>query len=404
MVALSTTACWPTAPVDVVAVSGETLTIAPIPPARWDAGTPLAQVCNIAPGVGVPVPHALVRGSLVLRCDGRVLVAGVDYLVDETWATVGVGDASWPLSDARVVASYEVALTRLDALVSDGRGGTEVLIGTPRLTCPQPPPLRAGYRLVATLLTSQLAAGRAFPVGGQAPSTPAATTVDAVPHLRRRLERGEALRIVCWGDSVTEGAEASDPSRAYPRLLQSELEQRHPGATVEVEPVAVGGSISAQWLEPERWPLHSRAAECDVRRVLALRPDLVTIEFVNDCILDAEAFDRVYGGVADVLTGAGVAVIAITPHRTCFGVDTVEDLFQPDPRPYVAMLRAWADRHGFGIADASARWDQLAGVGLPFTTLLANGINHPDDRGHQIFVEELLQCLGEMFVASSRNR
>jgi hypothetical protein len=394
MVALSVGSdCIPTAPLDVVAVSGETVTIAPVPPARWDAGTPLAQVCNIAPGVGVPVPHALVRGSLVLRCDGRVLVAGVDYLVDETWATVGVGDASWPLAGVAVDASYEVALTRLDAVVMDGGGGTEVLIGTPRLTCPQPPPLRSGDRQVATLLTSQLAVGRAFPVDGRAPSTPLATTVDAFPDLRRRLACGEALRIVCWGDSVTEGAEASDPSRSYTALLQAGLQQRHPDAAVSVEPVAVGGSISAQWLEPERWPVHPRAAECDFRRVIDSGVDLVTIEFVNDCQLDAETFDRVYGRIAELLTGAGVAVIAITPHRTCFEVNSVEDLLVPDARPYVGMLRRWALQHGFGIADASARWDALAGEGLPFTTLLKNGINHPDDRGHRIFAEELLRCL-----------
>jgi hypothetical protein len=128
--------------------------------------------------------------------------------------------------------------------------------------------------------------------------------------------------------------------------------------------------------------------------VLESGADLVTIEFVNDCLFDGPAFERVYARIAELLTAAGVDVIAITPHRTCFGVDTVEDLLRPDPRPYVAMLRDWAHQHGFGIADASGRWDQLAAAGLPFTTLLANGINHPDDRGHRIFVDELLRSLG----------
>ena len=44
------------------------------------------------------------------------------------------------------------------------------------------------------------------------------------------------------------------------------------------------------------------------------------------------------------------------------------------------------------LADASARWEHLWQEGLPYVTLLRNGINHPDDRGHSLFSEELIKC------------
>jgi hypothetical protein len=65
---------------------------------------------------------------------------------------------------------------------------------------------------------------------------------------------------------------------------------------------------------------------------------------------------------------------------------------EPERRPYVLALRDFADKHHIALADASARWQHLAQEGLPYLTLLDNTINHPDDRGHRLFAEELWKC------------
>jgi hypothetical protein len=65
---------------------------------------------------------------------------------------------------------------------------------------------------------------------------------------------------------------------------------------------------------------------------------------------------------------------------------------EAEKRPYVLGLREFADKRQIGLADASARWEHLWKEGLPYLTLLDNTINHPDDRGHRIFAEELLKC------------
>ena len=50
------------------------------------------------------------------------------------------------------------------------------------------------------------------------------------------------------------------------------------------------------------------------------------------------------------------------------------------------------ERYDYALADATARWEHLWKEGIPYVTLLRNGINHPDDRGHALFADELMGC------------
>ena len=79
-------------------------------------------------------------------------------------------------------------------------------------------------------------------------------------------------------------------------------------------------------------------------------------------------------------------VIFITPHFTR-GMPS-----DKDNREYVSLLKTFAHKHNIALADASARWEHLYKEGLPYITLLRNAFNHPDDRGHMIFAEELIKC------------
>ena len=63
---------------------------------------------------------------------------------------------------------------------------------------------------------------------------------------------------------------------------------------------------------------------------------------------------------------------------------------EEDPRPYVHGLRQFAAKHNVAIADASLRWGHLVKEGIPYVTLLSNSINHPDDRGHEMFAQSLM--------------
>ena len=61
-------------------------------------------------------------------------------------------------------------------------------------------------------------------------------------------------------------------------------------------------------------------------------------------------------------------------------------------QPGATFILEFANKHNIALADAAARWEHLCKEGLPYLTLLHNTINHPDDRGHRLFAEELWKC------------
>jgi hypothetical protein len=63
----------------------------------------------------------------------------------------------------------------------------------------------------------------------------------------------------------------------------------------------------------------------------------------------------------------------------------------PENRPNCLALRKLAAEQKVGLADAAKRWELLEYEGIPYETLLLNGINHPDARGHALFAEELMR-------------
>ena len=119
-----------------------------------------------------------------------------------------------------------------------------------------------------------------------------------------------AKRIVCFGDSVTQGVPHVAPADTFVALLERRLGARY-GAEMDVCAInaGVGGENSAEGLT---------RLEADV---LSLRPDLVTVEFgLNDIRYEPEkriaeeAFAANLREIHRRLSGAGAAVIFMTPN------------------------------------------------------------------------------------------
>ena len=162
---------------------------------------------------------------------------------------------------------------------------------------------------------------------------------------------------------------------------------------------------------PEKYP---GRAGCDWQRIIEAKPDLVTLEFVNDAGLSGATFEQVYDEILgrvraigasarhpelanqdemlERIQAMGAELILITPHFTKPEMMGFKTLREPERRPYVLALREYAQKRNLALADASARWEHLWKEGLPYVTLLRNGINHPDDRGHVLFADELMGC------------
>jgi lysophospholipase L1-like esterase len=384
-------------PAETVAVQGETLKLTAVTPKGWAVGTPLSRLRTLRPGAGTPVHGALDRASVVVKLRGEIMKEGADYLLDAQWGMFGLAPGSRIKPEDEVTVDYRYSLLRLDSIVR-AEGKESVRKGVSHLTRPEPPALGAGETRVANVFIPYLSDGRAverFPILESAAQAVTASTPGRLPRALAKVKAGKPLKVVCWGDSVTAGGDASSEQTRYPAVLESLLREKFPGAQLAVETVAVGGSHSRQWLYPDKFrPSRPElATRIDWRRVVDAKPDVVTVEFVNDASLRPEQVTEVYSEILRRIEALGAEAVLITPHFTQMSMMGFTSLREAERRPYVLALRRFAEERRVALADASARWEHLWKEGLPYITLLHNAINHPDDRGHRLFAEELIKCV-----------
>ena len=391
-----------TAPAEIVEVRGETLRLSAVPVRRWTGGTKLKQIQHLGPGVGIPANGAVDPDSIVVRHRDRVLVRGKDYLLDPVWGSLSLGPDSSVKTTDTVTVDYKFSLRRVDSVIRTANGKEIVRQGKSHLFSPEPPAIEAGETRVLNLFADYFYSGRntdVFPVQETAAQAQTATTPGRIPKTLAKILAGGPVKIAAWGDSVTVGGDASDRERtAYVPVFRSRLQAKFPNADITVKTIAVGGSNSQQWLYPERYDVanNARTQQCQWELIEQFQPDLVTIEFVNDAGLgNPERFDSVYNEIRKRITGMGAEIILITPHFTMPSMMGFQHLRESESREYVANLRRFASQYNIALADASSRWGHLWKEGLPYITLLRNGINHPDDRGHAMFADELMKCFAE---------
>ena len=381
-----------TAPAPVFAVRGEVHLITDKEIDRWRGGNHLKKIQFNQPRGGNTVYRALEPGSLEVFQRERKLEEGKDYVVDYPWGKFGLGpDPSLKAGD-RVTVNYRYRHRRVDSLIREAEGKERIIRGEPDLSVPLPPSVPEGAVLIANLFVDFDCDGtqpEVYPLGA-APARPA-TTRGRIPRTVAKLLSGQEVTIVCWGDSVTNGGNAS-PSNDYVSVFRRMVQAEFPKAKVRVLCVAEGGSFSLNWLQPERYKFRNRSDICSWDRIAKEKPDLVTLEFVNDAGMHGKTFARVYGDILQRIKALGAELLLITPHFTMPEMMKFESMRHArENRKYVFELKQFADAHHLGLADASARWENLEAQGIPYITLLKNSINHPDDRGHLMFAEELMK-------------
>lgn len=341
-------------------------------------------------------PNLLDAASLTLRsgpeADASLVVRGVDYELDPAWGTFGRLPEGHIQPDQAVFASYRHAQMRLDSVVLGAGGSITVRQGEPRAAAPAAPVIKPGERNLGNIylpgFISKLEPEHLFPVLEQAYPERTIQKTPVVTRLMSRLERGDHLRILAWGDSVTDAAYVTDQhTQRWQEQFAARLRQRFPKATIELLTQAWGGRNTASYLgEPAGSPHNYKET------VLAVKPDLVISEFVNDANLRPEQVEERYSKLLADFKNIGAEWIILTPHyvRPDWMNLTREREIDDDPRPYVEGLRQFAANHDVALADASLRWGRLWRQGIPYGSLLLNAINHPNATGLGLFADALL--------------
>jgi len=203
------------------------------------------------------------------------------------------------------------------------------------------------------------------------------------------LRDGAPLHILAWGDSVTNASYLAGASEArWQDQFVERLRRAFPQSQIRLSTLAWGGRRSQNFVEEQPGSPYSYREQ-----LLDAKPDLIVSEFVNDAYLGESELEEQYGSYLADFRRIGAEWIILTPHYVrpdWMGLDRESDV-DNDPRPYVKALRAFSARNRLPLADASKRWGRLWRQGIPYTTLLLNAINHPDERGMGMFVDALTE-------------
>lgn len=366
----------------------------------WWSGTGLkglrAQECLMQ--------YAIVPGSIVVRSstgdDAVVFEEGRDYRVDANeWGAVGRLPDGRIGADQPVFIDYRYSKLRLDSIILSAHGRLVYKRGTPHIANPVPPTLRNRAVRLANVWQNRrletLTDDNVFPVTETAFSEPPrAIPTEAQLKLSWALDKlnhGQKLRILAWGDSVTEATFCRDyPNGRWQEQFVTWLRERYPNAEIELISQGWGGRNTSSFLAEPPGSEHNYE-----EKVLGVKPDLIISEFVNDTGLPMEEITANYKRVRDDLMAMHISWIIIAPHYvkpSWMNCDREKDIDE-DPRPYTQFIRQFAaENDNISIADGAVRYGRLWRQGIPHTTLMVNGINHPNETGMKIFVEAL-KCL-----------
>jgi len=344
-------------------------------------------------------PYLLDPASLRVKgseeANAATFEKGKDFDADLQWGTIGRLPDGRIKEGQAVFVDYRYGRLRLDSIVRRKNGRLELRAGEPRAAAPHPPNLTANEARLANIwvpgVITNLTANNLFPIFETAYPEPAKSVPTRAEVLLSKslakLRSGERLRILAWGDSVTDGSYVPARER-WQQQWVARLRERFPKANIDLVTEAWGGRNTHSYTnEPPGSPHNYR------EKVLGAKPDLVVSEFVNDAGLNPKQVEERYRFFLSDFATMGTEWIILTPHYVrpdWMGLDRERDI-DKDPRPYVAGLREFASTYHVALADASLRYGRLWRQGLPYTTVMLNSINHPDGRGMKIFADALME-------------
>ncbi|MBS1371519.1 MAG: SGNH/GDSL hydrolase family protein [Lentisphaeria bacterium] len=337
---------------------------------------------------------ALDPASLRLESEsGELYEFGRDYRGDLKWGSIGRIPQGRIPAGATVRASYRCFPQRLDSVVLTASGELEYRRGMPHMATPEPPALQYGERRIGNIHfqgnPDRLDESMLYPVLEEKypeEESPPGTAARLLPKTYAKLESGEPLRILAWGDSVTAGSYLAQEER-WQEQTAARLREQFPDARIELLTAAWGGRCSRNFVDEPAGSPH-----CYREQVLGPRPDLIISEFVNDAGLREPEFSKQYEAFRRDFESINAEWLILAPHYIrpdWMELDRQKEI-DDDPRPYVGLLRDFAAKHGIALADASKRYGRLWRQGIPYNTLMVNNINHPNRKGMKLFADAVL--------------
>ncbi|MBQ6471857.1 MAG: SGNH/GDSL hydrolase family protein [Victivallales bacterium] len=243
----------------------------------------------------------------------------------------------------------------------------------------------------------KLTNGNLFPileVGYHVRTLPVAEQL--LPNTMRKLRNGDILKILAWGDSITEGEYVPLPQEnCWQSQLVSKLHERFPAARLELVTSAWGNHNSNDFLQERAGAAHNY-----VEQVIDVRPDLVISEFLNDRSLTDAQLDTNYRRFLVDFRAIGAEWLILTPPYTAKNAfvmmpPEMQKQVKSDERRITAFLRRFAIENHLPLAEAGERFVALPRQGIPHLTVMVNNYNHPGIFGLSLLADAALQIFPE---------
>lgn len=202
----------------------------------------------------------------------------------------------------------------------------------------------------------------------------------------KRLEAGQPVRIVCFGDSVTGVYYHTGNHRAWCDLVGLGLRRVFPAAQLEMINAGISGHTTADSL-----------ARMD-RDVISKHPDLVLVMLgLNDVAkAAAETYRANLRTIVERARAAGAEVVLMTPNCVSAG-----DALRPVVKvaDYAAIVREAAQQMNVPLCDTYRAFQAVQSTDSRAWLRIMSDTIHPNFRGHELFAEEVVHTLTGRRVA-----
>lgn len=204
-----------------------------------------------------------------------------------------------------------------------------------------------------------------------------AVAKERLSRVMAKLQAKQPIKLVAFGDSITEGYNASGFTKAapfqgaYPTLVAEGLQQKFGGVVTFANHAKAGTQAS--------WGLQN------IDKVISEKPDLVLLAFGMNHGHSPEAFASSMRPIIDAIhtscPDADIVLVAsMTGNPAIFPLDRFTGYRD-------ALLVMQAPR--VAVADVTTPWLELQ-KRKGFSSLSGNNVNHPNDFAHRVYAQVVL--------------
>lgn len=226
------------------------------------------------------------------------------------------------------------------------------------------------------------------------------------PETMEKLENGEELRVVFYGDSITVGANASGfvgcgpYAESYPQMVTSYMKRRFPDSGVVYINTAVGG-VDSNWAANRPGPadfIESGEGDHFERRVIGQRPDLLFIAFgMNDVGTPENYKDNIRSMIERVRASNSEVEIMLV---STMNANPDTPYYNKDYGAYQsALIELSEEFERVGVSTVYNSALSVYTMGKRFRDCTGNNANHPNDFMMRIYAQTILYSLfGEDYI------